>query len=158
MKCKPVGYHSTTFEFKQTFLCDLIHNSEVSNVEVYEDRVSHVKQFETLFHKWQLTKEFQREITFRVNKVDEVYTILPEEMELKLVGTLVEKYLPNFQIRSTVRYVGVDIDLESKVLLEKSFGSHIPQGWERKMTVVDVVFVCCERGLGCCIWEARRSC
>jgi hypothetical protein len=54
---KPVGNHRT-FEFKEQYITDILKNNQTINkIEVWEDRMQHVKKFVKLFNKLNIESE-----------------------------------------------------------------------------------------------------
>eukprot|EP01132_Coremiostelium_polycephalum_P003657 gene3657-4555_t len=131
MGLKPVDHFDktkeSTFEFKRKFILDLLSSyprDSIGKIVVYEDRVKHVEQFRAFL------ATIKGIDSYKVVFIDEAPKYLPREMEMELVGKLVEKNGVGYIMKPIVDYSCVELDRESHERLKRLVD--VPADWTIK--------------------------
>ena len=111
-----------TFKFKSKFIADILsENPDIIKVELWDDRIKHIKKFVTLFNTLNIDAE--------IHHVDEVGYYMSVEDELRIVDTLI-KSSKSAVIVKPIQYSGVFLDKESSYNLLNQFIDVIPVDWK----------------------------
>ena len=120
---KSLNDSGSTFDFKERFIKDLLlANHDVSNMQIWEDRVKHLHKFRELLAKLGLNGS--------VIQVEKQESHMPEDLEVEVVGILKNIDAEKPVDYSKAQYIGVFLDDASKQKLLATLTDFIPIDWK----------------------------
>lgn len=115
---KPTDGGKTTMDFKQDFIRNLVKDCKPKFVNLFEDRVDHVKKFTSFFAGFLSP----REIGYKIHDVGHLdgESYLTREKEMEVINYLVDKYgAGELEVEESVTYTAVVLDDKSHAKLKK---------------------------------------